>query len=118
MKIAALSPHFVIETSPGAEKVESERKARELRHLKIAEPEAASATDPSEDSLDSETREGLKRLTRLLRDHSKKDSKKDAKKSKDDALKNKKYRAIAAYLSASSVCTSEDDKGLSINRLY
>ena len=63
MKIAALSPQFIIETPVSAEEAEAERVAAETRRLKLV------PTDPSPDSeqLDQETREGLKRLSEVIR---------------------------------------------------
>lgn len=57
MKIAALSPQFVIESPPGEEGKDAERVQR---HLSIAKVEA-----PSESS-QQETRNGLKRLAEFI----------------------------------------------------
>lgn len=126
MKIAALAPQFLIEVPPGIDAGETQRVASELRQMKHAEAEAASASDQA--TLDNETREGLKRLSQLIR---RKERARDESESKGEGesetgsngkkanrfiADQKKRKALALYLTVASPMTTEDDKGLSIDK--
>lgn len=87
MKIAGLSPHFVVEASPAAEKSEAKQTASELG-LRVVKPEEPSATK-SGVSLDQETLAGLKRLSSLLKEKKKKEEEPDS---------HEKKRAFRSYL--------------------
>lgn len=66
VKIASISPQFIVEAPPAAESGEQKAVAEELG-LRLIRPEAASrGGGDSQSSLNSETREGLKRLSQLI----------------------------------------------------
>jgi hypothetical protein len=109
VKIAALSPQFVIEAPVSAEEAETERVAAEIRRLRLV------PTNPSADSeqLDQETREGLKRLSDVIRKN------KQAKATRFLAVlpdDNHRKRAFLTYRQCADESSGESAKGQSLNK--
>lgn len=65
MKIAALTPQFVIEGPEAVEETTTKAQA-EAANLKVVGPDKSSVSDNSGGHLERETRDGLKRLSRLI----------------------------------------------------
>jgi hypothetical protein len=109
VKIAALSPQFVIETPVSAEDAETKRVASEVTRLRLV------PTNPSADSeqLDQETREGLKRLSDVIRKNKKAKATRFLAVLPDD--KHKK-RALMTYRQCADDSSSESAKGQSLNK--
>ena len=109
MKIAALSPQFVIEAPVSAEDAETERVAAETRRLRLV------TTTPSADSeqLDQETREGLKRLSDVIRKNKKAKAARFLAVVPDD--KHRK-RAFLSYRQCADESSSESAKGQRLNK--
>jgi len=67
LKIWLLSPQFVTESPTVIDEVTSSLETA-APHLKVVPAEGAGAADNSGGHLDRETRDGLKRLSRLIQD--------------------------------------------------
>lgn len=96
MKVAALTPHFVIESSPTAEAAEAKRTASKL-HLKVVKPEKPSAPNESGQALDQETREGLKRLAALISEQKKKKAQDEAVKAAKELSDRRRAKIFTLY---------------------
>jgi hypothetical protein len=112
VKIAALSPQFVFEAPVSAEQAEADRVAAEARRLRLVQTEASSDSE----KLDQETREGLKRLSEIVRKHSKKEKTKPT--GFLHVVKNDQYRerAISTYSQVDSEETPELARGKTLNK--
>jgi hypothetical protein len=104
VKVSSISPQFVFEPLPG-EKAAQEEKAADELGLKLVRTEAA-ATAADSEKLDSETRDGLKRLSQLIRRNKKSSSEKSG-----DASQQKKRRALLLYQSLSEGRDPQDGCG-------
>ena len=93
MKVAAIHPHFVVEAPPGAENSEAQRASKEL-HLKLVRPEAPGE---GQETLNQETRDGLKRLTRLIREKKKASSEEQNQSRRREPDERQKRRAFHLY---------------------
>lgn len=70
MKIAALAPQFVVEAPDEADGVEGDDVVEDLHHLRVVEASSVGEStggSPPRSQLDDETRQGLKRLSELIR---------------------------------------------------
>lgn len=65
MQVAAVAPQFIAEVPDFDANSEAERTANELAILRMVEE--AHAASPSDQALDQETKEGLKRLSQLIK---------------------------------------------------
>lgn len=120
MKVAALSPQFVVEPPPGEEKIAAENAANEL-HLKVVRPESVASTDG--ETLERETRAGLKRLSQLLRDSKKEGRQKSSLRDQAiaaarDAGERRKRRAMALYRDLEARRDPRQGKGENIDEYY
>lgn len=104
MKVVALTPHFVNEAPPGAESVDAEKLAQEL-HLKVAQVQPPEQIAGGGVDLDQETREGLKRLSHLIR-------KKGPTKKPDQRRK----RALAVYRRIAGSDQMNEGHGLIVDK--
>lgn len=95
MKVAALSPHFTIEASPTAEASEAKQTASKL-HLKVVKPEKPSQNESGQ-ALDQETREGLKRLSELIKEKKRKKANEEAIKVAKGLSDRRKEQAFEQY---------------------
>lgn len=110
MRVAALSPHFVVETSPGAVKTEQKIAARDLHHLRVVATRTENLSEVQPDK--KETEEGLRRLTRLIRDEQRRREKNHG----GSPREQQKRRALGLY---KDVQNNEDPsirKGSLVNR--
>lgn len=106
MKVAALSPYFVVEVPESVDQQEQERVASVLSFRKAPEVQSASASGLEQDStpreaMQEETKEGLRRLASFL-----KKQKKDGEKKSNDVVqalqqelikREKRRRAFQVY---------------------
>ncbi len=137
MKVAALSPQFVYEVPTSAEEADQKKIARDL-HLKLVRPEESATTgdatsgherNPREEasgevgeekktSLDDETKEGLKRLSQLLRDKRDRSKNEDAVLSILHARDRQKRRAFSIYKAIAEAQDPRAGKGEILDDFY
>jgi hypothetical protein len=123
VRIAALSPQFVVESPPAAEGDDHARLSTHLTSLRLAEAEASSESSASEEDspehqaapLSAETIEGIKRLSQLVRDQRQAPENKSENKLSKVAVK--KARALFTYQSLARGST-DPHKGRFIDRFY
>lgn len=127
MKVAALSPQFVIETHASVDDQESERVGRELRRLRLNEATAPDASAPSDDgfepkanvhAVDSETRDALKRLSQLVRQKKSLQTRDQADDENARREHRKRQRALEAYRTLARPYEEARLKGTVLNRFY
>lgn len=109
MRVAALSPHFVVETAPGAVKTEQKLAARDIHHLRVVATQAENLSEVQPDK--KETEESLRRLTRLIRDEQRR-----RENHQGDSRERQRSRALGRY---KDIQQNEDPinlKGLLLNR--
>jgi len=114
MKVATLTPHFVIESSPTAEVAEAKRTASKL-HLKVVKPEKPSAPNESGQALDRETREGLKRLAELIKEQKKKKAQEEAVQAAKSLSDRRKAKVFDLYRNIQEKHDPTNDLGKLIN---
>jgi hypothetical protein len=108
VKIASLSPQFIFEPPAGERDAEAEKSVSELG-LKVVRTEAASAAAEG-DRLDSETRDGLKRLSQLIRKKTKPSPEKER-----GSGDQKKRRALRLYQYLSEAKDPREGRGENVD---
>jgi hypothetical protein len=104
LKVAAITPQFVYETPAGDDTVRAE-KINDRLHLKSTRIESADDSSPDrgpQEDLDQETREGLKRLLKLVKKSSheattKLDERGDAKSQSSPVVGISAYRSLLRF---------------------
>jgi hypothetical protein len=128
LKVLGAAPQFVQPSVPGAEKTDRNRASEELRRLRVVRTTPSEDTlaqeshDAAKESMDQQTRAGLRRLAQMIR--SARREKKDGDgESSDDSRKEhgldpRKRRAFSAYLSVAHGGDSESDKGELFDKFF
>lgn len=115
MRIAALTPQFVIEPPAGSETVEQEKVAAELKRLKLVQTEAPDSA-PADGDVDQQTKDGLKRLTQLVQKEKKK--KRDNIFTALEAGDRRKRRAFQQYRDIAEARDPREGKGENIDESF
>jgi len=110
MKIAALAPQFMVEAPDEVEGVEGDRIVEDLHHLHVVEASSVDEStggSPSRSQLDDETRQGLKRLSELIR--------KRGRDGNESAFERRRRKAHVAYVSVAQPLLESEVKGRWVN---
>jgi hypothetical protein len=112
VKIAAISPQFVVETPAGEETTDAEKTSAELR-LQVVRAREVDKAAADGSAIEAETREGLKRLSRLIRKKEKPSTSVAERRPSDQRQK----RAFAVYRKISSCADPQDELGQQLDEI-
>lgn len=122
MKVAAVSPLFLQEVPESVDVEETQAVAADLNELRVVGTEAGSQAGLAEGDtladqtlLEEETREGIKRLSQLIR---KRKNQNQAARDQILSLEGRKIRAIEKYQNVQAARDSTDQLGVLINKSY